>query len=219
MSSDLRAMLGELPYLLGGIKITLIYATLSVFFGFLGGILLATLRLSPFRFLRTLATSYISIFRGTPLLLQLFLIYFSLPQILNCNISPFFAGLVTFSLNSSAYVAEILRSGIQSVPSGQVEVARVMGCSSFQIFRDIVFPQALRNVLPALINEIAALIKESAIISTIGEADLLRRANSIASHYYLYLPPLLTAGICYYLLIFFVTALARIFERKLACSR
>ena len=209
----------EIPYIVNGVFLTLSYAFLSVIFGFCGGTILALIRLSGVRCLVWFARFYLSIFRGTPLLLQLWIIYFALPQIIGTSIPAFVAGLLAFSLNSTAYVSEIIRAGIQSVPKGQVEIAKVLGCSRLQIMKDIVLPQAFRNVLPSLINEIVDLLKESALVSTIGEADLLRRANVVASEHFLYLEPLLVAGACYYVLVLILTSVAKIIERKLACSR
>lgn len=219
MFGSFKSIGPDIPYIVAGVGITLLYAICSVLLGFCGGLVLALMKRSHSRLLRLLPAAYISIFRGTPLLLQLFLVYFSLPQLLGCDISPFAAGLIAFSFNSAAYVAEILRAGMESVPGGQLEVAAVMGLSRWKILRHILLPQALRNVLPALVNEVIALIKESALISTIGEADLLRRANVVASQYYVYLPPLLIAALCYYILVTMVSQVANRLERKLSCSR
>lgn len=219
MVEGFKTIWPSIPYIVAGAKITLLYAFLSTIFGLCGSIVLVAARLSSWRIWRGLAGAYISIFRGTPLLLQLVIVYFSFPQIFHWNISPFSAGLLTFSLNSSAYVAEVLRAGIQSVNRGQLEVAKVLGVSRFHIFKDITLPQAFRNVLPALVNEVVSLIKESSLVSVIGEADLLRRANMVSSEYYLYLPPLLVAGVCYYVMVLMVSGLARFFERRMACSR
>jgi ABC-type amino acid transport system permease subunit len=132
---------------------------------------------------------------------------------------PIVAGIVAFSLNSSAYVSEILRAGIASVDVGQVEIAKVLGCSKFQIMRDIVLPQGIRHVLPSLVNEMVDLLKESALISIIGESDLLRRANSVSSEHFIYLEPLLVAGTCYYVMVMILSCIAKYIERKLACSK
>lgn len=209
----------EIPYILHGIGLTLSYAFLAVICGFCGGTVLAFIRLSGKRPLVWLSQFYLSVFRGTPLLLQLWIIYFALPQMIGCAIPAFVAGLLAFSLNSTAYVSEIIRAGIQSVPKGQVEIAKVLGCSRLQIMRDIVLPQAFRNVLPSLINEVVDLLKESALVSTIGEADLLRRANVVASEHFLYLEPLLVAGACYYVFVLILTSCAKLLERRLSCSK
>jgi ABC-type amino acid transport system permease subunit len=162
---------------------------------------------------------YLSVFRGTPLLLQLSIIYFAVPQIIGCVIPSFVAGIIAFSLNSSAYVSEIIRAGIQSINIGQIEIAKVLGCSKFQITRDIVLPQGIRNVLPSLVNEMIDLLKESALVSIIGESDLLRRANVVSSEHYLYLEPLFVAGVCYYCMVMILSCIAKRIERKLLCSK
>jgi His/Glu/Gln/Arg/opine family amino acid ABC transporter permease subunit len=187
----------EIPYIIKGIKVTLEYALIAMFFGLFGGINLTVIRLSKYKILCVMGAVYLSVFRGTPLLSQLSIIYFAVPQIIGHAVPAFLAGIVAFSLNLSAYVSEIIRAGIQSVSIGQIESAKVLGCSKFQIMGDIILPQAIRNVLPSLVNEMIDLLKESAIISIIGEADLLRRANIVSSEHYLYLEPLLVAGACY----------------------
>ncbi|MDR1413966.1 MAG: amino acid ABC transporter permease [Puniceicoccales bacterium] len=214
-----RQIYGEIPYIIKGAGATLEYALLSMFFGLCGGTLLAIVRLSSYKILRAFATLYLSIFRGTPLLLQLSIIYFAMPQIIGRPIPAFLAGIIAFSLNSSAYVSEIIRAGIQSVDIGQIEIAKVLGCSKIQIMRDIVLAQGIRKVLPSLVNEMIDLLKESAIVSIIGESDLLRRANIIASEHYLYLEPLLIAGICYYCMVIILSCLAKHIERKWSCSK
>jgi His/Glu/Gln/Arg/opine family amino acid ABC transporter permease subunit len=208
---------GEIPYILSGVKVTLSYAVASVIFGFFGGTAIAVVRWGQSRFLRVAGSFYVSVFRGTPLLLQLSIVYFAIPQILGVNVSAFAAGIITFSLNSSAYVSEIIRAGIGSVDRGQYEVAKVLGCSKLQIMRDIIFPQAIRNVLPSLVNEMVDLLKESSLVSIIGETDLLRRANMVASEHYIYLEPLLVAGACYYVLVMALSTLAKLVEKKLSC--
>jgi His/Glu/Gln/Arg/opine family amino acid ABC transporter permease subunit len=210
---------GEIPYIAKGAAVTLEYALLPMFFGFCGGTLLAMARLSGNKIIRTFGSLYLSVFRGTPLLLQLSIIYFAIPQVINHPIPAFVAGIIAFSMNSSAYVSEIIRAGIQSVDVGQIEIAKVLGCSKIQIARDIVLAQGIRKVLPSLVNEMIDLLKESAIISIIGESDLLRRANIIASEHYLYLEPLLIAGVCYYCMVIILSCFAKYVERKWSCSK
>jgi His/Glu/Gln/Arg/opine family amino acid ABC transporter permease subunit len=207
----------EIPYILGGVRVTLAYASTAIVCGMCLGTLLACARLSKSRVLHASVDFYVSVFRGTPLLLQLFIVYFAIPQILHCHVPTFVAGVVAFSLNSAAYVSEIIRAGVRSVPIGQVEVAKVLGCSKLQIARDIVLPQAIRNVLPSLVNEMVDLLKESAIVSIVGESDLLRRANVVASEHYLYLEPLLVAGVCYYCLVMVLSCAAKRMEKMLSC--
>jgi His/Glu/Gln/Arg/opine family amino acid ABC transporter permease subunit len=127
MFDGISQIYSEIPYILGGMAVTLSYAAVSVIFGFFGGGIIAAVKLSNSRALRHIGTFYVSIFRGTPLLLQLFIIYFAVPQIIGLRISTFAAGIIAFSMNSSAYVSEIIRSGIKSVDRGQHEIAKVLG--------------------------------------------------------------------------------------------
>ena len=209
-------VLPSIPFILEGIKVTLSFSIISFFFGFLLGLVLTFAKISKFKSLRTFAIVYTSIFRGTPLILQLSLIYFALPQIISLDLSPFQAGVLTFSLNSAAYVSEILKAGIESVDRGQKEASMVLGVSYFDMMKDIIYPQAFRKVLPALVNETIDLLKESAIVSTIGEADLLRRATIVSAEKYTYLEPLLIAGACYYFMVIILTFFARRLEKRLA---
>lgn len=209
----------EIPYIVGGIKVTLEYALIAMIFGLCGGTLLAIIRLSNNRWMRTAGNLYLSVFRGTPLLLQLSIIYFAIPQVIGHSIPAFTAGIIAFSMNSAAYVSEIIRAGIQSVNVGQIEIARILGCSKVQIMRDIVLPQGIRNVLPSLVNEMVDLLKESSLVSIIGESDLLRRATVVSSEHYLYLEPLLVAGACYYAIVMLLSRVSKYIERRLSCSR
>jgi ABC-type amino acid transport system permease subunit len=155
--------------------------------------------------------------RGTSLLFQLFIIHFAIPQILGICISAFAAGIVAFSLNSSVYVSEIICAGINGVDRGQCEVVKVLGCSKLQIMKDVIFPQAIRNVLPSLVTERIDLLKESALVSVIGEADLLRRANIVASEHNLDLEPLLVAGMRHHVLVMILSFPAKLVQKKLSC--
>ena len=208
-------MLDSWAYISLGIIVTLKYALISGLIGLTFGSLLAVLKVSVNLFWTSIASFYISIIRGTPLLIQLMVIYFGIPSLFNCNISITSAGLIAFSMNSAAYVAEIIRGGILSIDKGQFEAARSLDVPYFLMMKDIILPQVFHNVLPSLVNEISNLIKESAIISVIGEADIMRRAQLIAAAKYDFLTPLLFAGLCYYLLIFTFNMLAKYIERRL----
>lgn len=209
----------DIPYIIGGLRVTLLYSVLAVLFGFGGGIVLAGIRTSKNRFLHRLGEIYLSIFRGTPLLLQLMIICYAIPNATPLKISGFTACILAFSLNSAAYVSEIIRAGIQSVDIGQIEIARVLGCTKLQILRDIVLPQGIRNSLPALVNEMIDLIKETSLVSAVGESDLLRRATQVSASTFVYLEPLIIAGICYYVVISILGACAKAIERKFSCSK
>lgn len=210
-----KNLLKALTFIPLGMLVTLKYALLSVFFGLIIGTILALFRLSSYRTLRFFSISYLSIIRGTPLLLQLFIMYFAMPALLGIKISAFVAGIIAFSMNSGAYVSEIIRAGIESVDKGQFEAAKSLGMSHRLMMRHIIMPQAIRNILPSLVNEAINMVKESSIISVIGEADIMRRANIVSAEQYSYLEPLAVAAVCYYILVTILSLLAKILEKRL----
>ncbi len=147
--------------------------------------------------------------------MQLFFVYFALPSLLNIEISAFAAVIIAFSLNSGAYVSENIRAGIESVYKGQFEAAKSLGMPYKMMMQYIILPQAIRNILPSLVNEAINLTKESAIISIIGEADIMRRANIIAAEQYSFKEPLLIAALCYYIIVMSMNLLAKVLENRL----
>jgi His/Glu/Gln/Arg/opine family amino acid ABC transporter permease subunit len=209
-----EAIFSSIPFILGGIIVTLKFTLTSLVCALPLAILLAVAKISPSTSLRVLANGYTSIFRGTPLLVQLGLIYYGLPQLTGYVFSAFEAGVLAFTLNSAAYTSEIIRAGIQSIDPGQWESGRVLGLPPHQTFRKIILPQAIRTILPALVNESADLLKESALVSIIGEADLLRRTQIVAAEKYLYFEPFLIAAAGYYILVLIITSLGKMLERK-----
>lgn len=204
----------KIAFIAEGAIVTLEYSIISVILGLIVGTILAIFKTSKHASLSIFADVYTSIFRGTPLLIQLMIIYYGLPTI---GIKPtvFFAGILAFSLNSGAYVSEIIRSGINAVDKGQLEAAKTLGIPKSFAMKDIILPQAIRKILPSLINELINLLKESAIISVLGEMDLMRRAQMVASESFIFFTPFLTATFCYYILVISFTLLAKILERKL----
>jgi len=212
---DFERIWPSVPYILEGVQVTLAYTAVSLCLGFVWGMLLALCKVSSVNFLKWCAGFYTSVFRGTPLLLQLTLIYYATPQLTGYTISIWEAGILTFTLNSGAYVSEHIRAGINAVDKGQMEAALSLGISYSLIMKDIILPQAIRNSLPSLVNEAIDLIKESTLISVIGGADILRRANIVASEKYLYFEPLIVAGALYYVLIMILTFAAQLLEKKL----
>lgn len=212
---DFERIWPSIPYIIEGVKVTLAYTSVSLCLGFLWGTLLALSKVSHLNLLKWFANFYTSIFRGTPLLLQLMLVYHATPQLTGYTISIWEAGILTFTLNSGAYISEIIRSGINSLDKGQREAALSLGIPYSLMMKDIILPQAFRNILPSLVNEAIDLLKESALISVIGGADILRRANIVASEKYLYFEPLLVAGFLYYVLVMILTLAAHLLEKKL----
>lgn len=206
--------LSHIQYILGGIGISLSYTIISFMVGCTLGLLLALGMLSEKRWIKQCCKVYLSVFRGTPLLVQISLAYFVLPSLTGLDISGFTAGILAFSLNSAAYVAEIFRGGIQSVDAGQFLASRTLGIPYFYKMRDIILPQALRAAFPALVNEVISLLKETALISTIGVSDIMHRAHVVAAEQYNYLPPLLVAAASYYILVSLISVLANQIERS-----
>ena len=207
-----------------GIVNTLIIAAFAVLLGTVFGTLMATLRMCRIPPLRWLAVAYIEFIRGTPLMVQLMFIFYGLPMIGFTipdvswipNFSRFTAGIVAMSMNSCAYVAEIIRSGIQAVDPGQMEAARSVGFSSGEDMRLVVLPQAVRNILPALGNEFVTVIKESSIVSVIGIADLMFRTNDVIAVTYKNLECLAIAALCYFVLTFISGRVVSLVERKMS---
>uniref|UniRef100_UPI00406D4AB5 amino acid ABC transporter permease n=1 Tax=Paenibacillus sp. FSL R7-0345 TaxID=2954535 RepID=UPI00406D4AB5 len=201
-------------FFFAGLKYTLLLAVLGVFFGFVLGIIVSLLRMSKWRILRFIATAWVEFLRGTPMLVQLFLIHYGLPEF-GLEFTPIQSGAITLTINSSAYLAEIFRAGIQGVDRGQVEAARSLGMKQGMTMRYIVLPQALKNVLPAIGNEFITIIKESSIVSMIGVADLLFQARTITTITYEGLTPLVVIAIMYFVLTFTLSKLLGTLERRL----
>lgn len=207
-----------------GTKITVGISLIALLFGCIIGIVICLMKISKSRILKAIATIYVEILRGTPLFIQIYILYFGLPQ-LNIQFpdmfglsSAFITGAFGLSINSGAYVAEILRSGIQSVDKGQMEASRSLGLSYVSTMRHVIVPQAIKNVLPALANEFITLVKESAIISVIGIKDIMFSSNIVRTALYRPLEPLLIAAIIYFVLTFTLSKLVGILEKKLALS-
>ncbi|WP_026676843.1 ABC transporter substrate-binding protein/permease [Fictibacillus gelatini] len=205
----------SIGFIFTGIITTLKFVVVSIVLGFILGTILSLFKISKIRILKWFADAYTSVFRGTPLILQLVLIYFATPQLTDYKITPFVAGVLTFGLNSAAYVSEIIRAGIQAVDKGQSEAAVALGVPYKLMMRQIILPQALKNILPALMNEFITLTKESAIISVIGTMDIMRRAQIVSSNTYRYFEPLIIAAIIYYAMVMILTVLGRMLERRM----
>jgi polar amino acid transport system permease protein len=211
-------MVPYIPFILEGIWVTLKFVIVAIILGSILGTILALFKIGSIKPLRWFADAYTSIFRGTPLILQLMIIYYSIPQLTGYDISPFLSAILAFGLNSSAYISEIIRAGIQAVDKGQMEAAQALGIPYRAMMKDIILPQALKNILPALMNEFITLTKESAIVSTIGYLDLMRRAQVVGSDLFRNFEPLLFVGLIYWCLVMGLTVLGRMFERRLKQS-
>ncbi|MGK4059403.1 ABC transporter substrate-binding protein/permease [Loigolactobacillus coryniformis] len=200
-------------YFVKGVEYTLLITVVSVFFGILLGILFALMRLSKMKLIHGLGVAYIEFVRGTPLMIQVMFVYFGIGLFI--NIPALIAGIIAVSLNSAAYVAEIIRGGINSVAKGQTEAARSLGLSRQQTFQSVVFPQALKNIWPALGNEFVSLIKESSIVSIIGVTDLIYQLKAVQTATYKGVIPIVVAMIIYFVLTFSLSKVLNHYERKM----
>lgn len=216
MNLDFMVVLEELPFILGGLTTTLTLVFTSIIFGMILGTLLSLMKLGKSKILSGIATVYISIFRGTPLMLQLVMIFFALPIAFGIDFGAYGSVILAMGLNSSAYIAEIIRSGIASVDKGQTEAAMALGISYPKMMKSIILPQAIKNILPALINEFSVLIKESAIVNVVALSDLMRRAILIGMRNFRYLETLIIVGALYYMLVMILAFIGKLVERRLS---
>jgi len=189
MSKSFGYIIDAMPALLQGAAITLMLTAFSVLLGLVGGVLLGTARLSSIKPLKLATRAYIDFFRGTPLLVQIFMIYFGVPALsqglgLGFRFDQFWAAVTALSLNSAAYLAEIVRAGIQSIEKGQWEAAEAMGLNRLQAMRYIVFPQAFRRMIPPLGNEFITLLKDTSLVAVIGYQELFRNGQLIVANNY-----------------------------------
>lgn len=204
------------PLFLEGATTTVLLSFFSVIVGVGCGTLMALARLSQNKFLSKAAKVYIDIIRGTPLLVQLYLVYFGLATVLDLN--DFVSGVIAVSVNTTAYIAEIIRSGIQSVDKGQMEAARSMGMPKRMAMRQIIFPQAMKNILPAIGNEFATLIKETSIVSLIGIHDLMYSSDTVRGATFTVFIPLLMTAFLYFVMTTTIAFFMDKLERKLQAS-
>lgn len=206
-------------FLIKGLSITLLLSVLTVFFGTILGALVALGKMSRFKPLRFLVTAYVEIIRGTPILLQLYVGYFIVPLALPfLGVSTFASITVALIINSSAYVSEVIRSGIQAVDGGQTEAARSLGLNKSQAMLKVVLPQAVKNILPALGNEFIMVIKETSLASTFFVGDLMTSYLTVKGATYLSFESLMIVGAIYFILTFSLSKVVGVFERRLKAS-
>lgn len=202
------------PYLMDGLKVTLYIFVIALILGFIIGLIVALLRLAPIKPLNWIAKSYINAIRGTPVIVQLFFIYFGLNTIPWISMDKTTAGIVTIAINAGAYFAEIIRAGIQSVDSGQTEAARSLGLTSTQTMRYVVLPQAFRRMLPTFTNQSIISLKDTSLLSIIGIADLTQRGQIQQAATYESFKIWLIVGVIYFIIIYALTLLANFLERR-----
>lgn len=203
-----------IPYLLGGILVTLQIAIVAALLGSLLALIFSLLSRKG-GITQFLIKAFIDFFRGTPLLFQLAFFHYGIPQLTGWIPTPYISALIIFSLNSSAYLSEILRAGIESIDKGQIEAAHALGVRNWDITFNIIIPQALRNVLPAIMNEFITLVKETSVVSMISLTDIMRRQQIVSAATYRFFEPLLIIGLIYLGLNIILSNVGKLLERKL----
>ncbi|SHI18239.1 amino acid ABC transporter permease [Sporanaerobacter acetigenes] len=204
-------------FFLEGTKITLFLSLFTIIFGIIFGMIFALMRISHNVVLKSIASIYIEFIRGTPVLVQLCIVYYGLP-ILGINFPEIMAGIIALSINSSAYVAEIIRAGIQAVDKGQMEAAKSLGLTYSMAMKNIILPQAIKNILPALGNEFITIIKESSIVSIIGIHELMYNTDTVRGNTFKPFEPLIISATIYFILTFSLSKILSVFERRLRTS-
>lgn len=207
-------IIDNLPILLKGALFTVEITALSVTLGVIIGLVVGIMRLSSFKLLRWIAAVYVDFIRGTPLLVQIFIIFFALPQFTGIKLDPFAAAVAACGINSGAYVAEIFRAGIQSIDGGQMEAGRSLGLSWIQTMRYIIVPQAFRIVIPPLGNEFIALLKDSSLVSVIGFQELVRSGQLVIARTYAATEIWLIVALLYLMMTVSISRLVAYLERR-----
>ena len=215
MNLNVDLMINSLPLLIVGAGIAIQITAISVGLGLIIGMFVGIARICNVKVLRALATVYIDFLRGTPLLVQIFLIYFALPMVVGQRVDPFIAAITACGINSGAYIAEIFRAGIQAIDEGQMEAGRSLGMSWVQTMRYIIVPQAFKNVIPPLGNEFIALLKDSSLVSVIGFEELTRRGQLIIARTYGSLEIWICVAIIYLIMTLTISRFVAFLEKRL----
>ncbi|HFX6129307.1 TPA: ABC transporter permease subunit [Staphylococcus aureus] len=205
-------------FFLKGIKITILISLIGVALGSILGAFVALMKLSKIKIISWIASIYIEILRGTPMLVQVFIVFFGITAALGLDISALVCGTIALVINSSAYIAEIIRAGINAVDKGQMEAARSLGLNYRQTMKSVIMPQAIKNILPALGNEFVTLIKESSIVSTIGVGEIMFNAQVVQGISFDPFTPLIVAAALYFVLTFVLTSIMNMIEGRLNAS-
>lgn len=205
-------------FFLKGIKITILISLIGVALGSILGAFVALMKLSKIKIISWIASIYIEILRGTPMLVQVFIVFFGITAALGLDISALVCGTIALVINSSAYIAEIIRAGINAVDKGQMEAARSLGLNYRQTMKSVIMPQAIKNILPALGNEFVTLIKESSIVSTIGVGEIMFNAQVVQGISFDPFTPLIVAAALYFVLTFVLIRIMNMIEGRLNAS-
>ncbi len=219
-----RAFQESAPLLIQGLWVTVYIALVSIFFGTVIGFFTSLLSISKLRILRFLSGVYVWVIRGTPMIVQAFIVYFGVPQLIQLfqpsfRISAEIAGVITLSLNAGAYLSEIFRGGISAVDKGQVEAARSLGLSSARTMVRVVLPQAIKIAIPSMVNQFIITVKDTSILSVIGLADLVNKAKVYVGRSYQFFATYILVAIFYLVVISILMVLSKHVEKKLNYER
>ncbi|MBF7083542.1 amino acid ABC transporter permease [Desulfallas sp. Bu1-1] len=215
---DIEFLLVILPVLLKGALITIELTVLAIFFGTIIGLFVALMKISRFKILAAIGSFYTWVIRGIPLLVQLFILYYGLAQYLDIQLSPKAAAILGLSICGGAYIAEIIRAGIQSIDKGQMEAALSLGMSYAQAMRRVILPQAYRRLLPPMGNEFIALMKDTSLVSVITMVELMRSGILLNTTYFRSMEIYLTVGVIYLIMTTFFICIINRLEKRLAIS-
>lgn len=202
------------PFFLEGLQITLYIFIIAVIVGFIIGLIVALMRLSPLKILNGIAIVYIDVIRGTPFIVQLFFIYFGLNSLEWLSMDRMYAGILTVAINAGAYFAEIIRAGIQSIDKGQTEASRSLGMTGRQTMTQIVLPQAFRRMLPTITNQSIISLKDTSLLSIIGIADLTQQGQVQQATTFEPFIVWTVVGLMYFVVIYLLSLLGKFLERR-----
>ncbi len=220
----LRAIRESTPLLLQGIQLTVLISLLSLLIGMIIGFISCLMGMSKNIILRGISAVYVWIIRGTPMIVQAFIVYFGMPQVIQLfiadfRIDAFSAGLITLSLNAGAYLSEIFRGGISAVPKGQIEAARSLGLSATQAMLKVVLPQAFKIAIPSLVNQFIITVKDTSILSVIGLADIVNKAKIYVGKSYQFFATYILVAVYYLVVISILMVISKCLEKKLNYER
>lgn len=223
MNLDFSFVPEYMSYFIDGVKWTILISLIAVFIGVVLGSIICFMKMSKFEIfkinpLKLIAIVYVEIIRGTPMILQIMIAYVAFDQLLGLNVQPLTAGIIAVSLNSAAYVSEIIRGGIDAVDKGQLEAARSLGMNYPKAMKLIILPQAIRNILPAIGNEFVTVIKESSMASVIGVGELMYASKVVRGVTYRGFEPLIIAAAFYFVITFSLGRALAYVERRMKVS-
>ncbi|PWU69891.1 amino acid ABC transporter permease [Gracilibacillus dipsosauri] len=215
MMESINIILEGLPTLLKGMGMTVEVTVISLILAMIIGLILGVFSITKSKVLRAIATAFVDIIRGTPLLVQILFIYFGIPSVVDISLTAFSAGVIAITVNATAYLVEIFRAGINSIDKGQMEAGRTIGLSYAQTMRLIILPQATRRMIPAFVNQFIVSIKDTSLLSVIGLAELTLSGQSIYAVNFRAFEILFAVGVLYFVIIYSLTLFSRWLERRL----